>query len=580
MQLRALTMSFLRPRSRPFALRAAAALFCIAASFSLAAQEALKSAEEEYFDFLSIQGKAKRGFLSYRTLSDSIWTLATDEETGEEVEHVWAENILVSRWTLWQAENPFDNWFARGINQDIRLKVYGPELFNSVNTAAPYGQNDGGLWQGKGYNMSFTAGARIEAYGFEVTLKPQVSFSQNMAFEYMTPRYSGSSYEGKATDYGYYGIGYIDAPQRFGDSSFWNFDWGDTEVRWSWHSFTVGFGTQPIWLGPAKLNPIIHSNNAASYPKLDIGIRRQRIVIPKVGWYWGDIELRAWWGMLTESDWFDNDDTNDRSLITGFTLSWALPGIFKGLTLGFNRTQLSHWDDISAYTLFGIMIPEFTGSLAKGYETDQRFSFTIDYLIPVVGLEVYFEWARNDYSPNLAYIARYPFHTQGWTFGATKTFNLPKDLKLQLLLELTSLAASDDYVADLISWDTTFYSHHQITQGYTNRGQWLGAGIGTGGNSQYIGARLYHKKGSVDLFFQRRNPDLDYTMFIDSENSSAAEENIRAELSFGAATTYFVAKALQVSAGYVFVWELNYLNDIDAGDRYGNHIELKLKYSF
>ena len=81
------------------------------------------------------------------------------------------------------------------------------------------------------------------------------------------------------------------------------------------------------------------------------------------------------------------------------------------------------------------------------------------------------------------------------------------------------------------------------------------------------------------MFFQRRNPDLDYTMFINS-GAERAEQSIKAVLSFGAATTYFVTKALQVSAGYVFVWELNYLNLESAGDRYGNHIELKLKYSF
>ena len=85
-------MSFLQ-QCRPFALRAGFAAACLLASFSLAAQEALKSTEEEYYDFLSIQGKARRGFLSYRTLSDSVWTLETDAETGEEVDHLWGGAI-------------------------------------------------------------------------------------------------------------------------------------------------------------------------------------------------------------------------------------------------------------------------------------------------------------------------------------------------------------------------------------------------------------------------------------------------------------------------------------------------------
>ena len=39
----------------------------------LTAQEALKSVEEEYYDFLSLQGITSRPTLGYRTLSDSEW---------------------------------------------------------------------------------------------------------------------------------------------------------------------------------------------------------------------------------------------------------------------------------------------------------------------------------------------------------------------------------------------------------------------------------------------------------------------------------------------------------------------------
>jgi hypothetical protein len=67
----------------------------------------------------------------------------------------------------------------------------------------------------------------------------------------------------------------------------------------------------------------------------------------------------------------------------------------------------------------------------------------------------------------------------------------------------------------LIGWSSTFYAHHIVTQGYTNQGQWLGTGIGTGGNSQYLGFKLYFLKGYGQFFIQRRNPDLDYSWYID-----------------------------------------------------------------
>lgn len=551
-------------------------------------QEALKSMEEEYYDFLSLQGLVERPTLNYRTLSDSEWNLS---EALSSNSHIWRTNNLGTPFVLWQATNPADNWFTRGINQSITMKAYGPEWYNSFNTAAPYGQNDGALWQGRGYNTSLTGGIRFEAYGFEATFKPQLSFSQNMAFDYIPPNYAGidkngnlTIYADKASQYGYYGVSSVDAPQRFGDKAFFTFDWADSEIRWSWYSFTVGFGTQTIWLGPANLNPIIHSNNATSYPKLDIGMRRQSIILPWLNWYIGDFEFRGWWGKLSESDYFDTDDSNNNNLISGLAVAWSLPGVFKGLTVGMNRTMLSKWDAMNAYSLFEIFIPSL-GVSGRNDVSDQRFSFTADYLLPTVGLDLYMEWARNDFSPGIDYIIRYPFHTQAWTFGAKKVFDLPHNLKLQILLEITHLECSADYDR-LIRWYSTFYAHHLITQGYTNRGQWLGAGIGTGGNSQYIGFKLYYKWGSTDFFIQRRNPDLDYTMFIDSkenaENDGAAERNIRVAVDFGISTQFYITSDLRIRGTYVFVAEQNPLN-VSNGNRgpvfrWNNHVELGLKY--
>ena len=556
-----------------------AGLLAFASVFSVFSQEALKSTEEEYYDFLALQGITKRPYLNYRTLSDSDWSFiksSVAEEESADISHVWQNNYLGKK------------RFING-NKKLAWKIYGPEWYNSFNTAAPYGQNDSALWQGRGYNTSLTGGARFEAYGVEMTLKPQLSFSQNMAFDIIEPHkdYKNSAFAGKAGSYGYYGIPSIDVPQRFGDKPFFTFDWGDTEIRYTWKNLTVGFGTQTIWLGPAKLNPIIHSNNVPSYPKFDLGLRRTSVYLPKLGWYLGDFELRGWWGQLTESDWFDNNDSNNKNLIAGFSAAWA-PPYLTGFSIGVNRTMLSHWNDIGAYSLFKIYNPKMSTD-AGSDENDQRFSLVFDYLLPKAGFEVYLEWARNDFSPNLDFIIRYPFHSQAWTFGTQKAFELPKELKLQILLELTFLETSADYDR-LINWSSTFYAHHQIIQGYTNRGQWLGAGIGTGGNSQYLGIRLYHKQGSVDFFVQRRNPDLDYTMYIDSkrykteyENGNfIAEANIRAHFTFGLVAEYFILPQLSITGAYIFTDERNPLNKANENHsskhRFNNTIQLRLKY--
>jgi hypothetical protein len=541
--------------------------FCVILYISLpcilSAQEALKSIEEDYYDFLSLKGLMERPALNYRTLSDSVWNIA------DGTEHPW----------LGQNLGTWYNLFG-----DFRLRVYGPELLMSGNTAYPYGQNDGVLWQGRGFNALFMGGVRFEGYGIELTLLPHLAFSQNVEFDIIQPAYSGMDFSNKAEEYGYYGVWGIDAPQRFGDKPFFDWDFGDSEIRYTWKTLTIGFGTQAIWLGPAQLNPIIHSNNAPAYPKLDIGLRRQKIVIPRLGWYIGDIEFRAWWGYLSESDWFDNDRSNDHNLITGVSLAYSFPHFLKGLTIGVNRIMLSKWNKMNYASVFTLLWPFMDSSQGFGKDDeDQRASLTADYFLPVAGINIYFEWARNDYSPNIDYLIRYPFHTQGYTFGIKKFLSFSNILKGEILLEITGLECSQDYDR-VISWYSTFYAHQIITQGHTNRGQWLGAGVGTGGNSQYLGFKLYFPKGFGNLFIQRRNPDLDYTWFIDSKKYTdvhIAERSIRAFLDIGISGLYYIIPNLSVFGIFVFRIENNPLNDETLTPyRYNAYFAASVKYSF
>lgn len=517
-------------------------------SFSISGQEALKSIEEEYYDFLSLTGVTERPTLGFRTLSDNLWTF-NDEVSSEEAEttntHIWNNNNLGTTFILWEASLPVENAFTRGINQAITVRIFGPEWFNSYNSDVPFGQNDGALWQGRGYNTSLTAGVRFEGYGVEATFKPQVSWMQNREFEYITPNYSGDIYKDKAEKYGYYGVRNIDAPQRFGPKSFFLFDFADSEIRYSWKTITLGFGTESIWIGPAIINPIIHSNNSASYPKIDFGIRKTKITMPYFCWDLGYLEFRAWWGKLTESDWFDNDNLNNNNLISGLSLYYQFPFINK-LTIGINRTMVSKFNDIRGYTLFDIFVP-FMEDKAGEDNSDGRASLIIDFLSVKIGLNIFFEWARNDFQAVKDNFLRYPFHTQAWTFGFKKSFSFFNLLFGEISLEITELGCSPDY-GRTYKWYSTFYGHHKVTQGYTNKGQWLGAGIGTGGNSQYLGVSFYYPKGKVNVFINRMNPDLDYSWFINTYSQSTFAYGLETYFSFGVNSVYFINDRFLIEA--------------------------------
>ncbi len=529
-----------------------AGLFASISVFSIFSQEALKSTEEEYYDFLALQGITKRPYLNYRTLSDSDWVFIDDGTDTEEntaadknidAAHVWQNNYLGKR------------RFING-NKKLAWKIYGPEWYNSFNTAAPYGQNDGALWQGRGYNTSLTGGARFEAYGVELTLKPQLSFSQNMAFDIMA-----SNYDSK---YGYFwgyshNIG-IDAPQRFGDKPFFTFDWGDTEIRYTWKNLTIGFGTQSVWLGPAYLNPLLHSNNAASYPKLDFGLRRTSIYLPKLGWYLGDVETRVFAGYLSESKYFDNDSTNNHNLISLFSFSYS-PPLFEGLTFGLHKVCLSKWNQNS----WKYLNPFYSSNEAE----DQKLSFTVHLLSTKGNMEIYGEIGVDDtinFPKNTieSYVTHI-FHTMTYTVGIKKNFIFSKEKQVfgEIIFEWNNTEMSQDMQ---FQWPYSFGFHHQITQGYTNQGQYLGSGIGYGGNSQYLEFRIYYPQGKSVLFFHRYNPDNNFLFKNAIHDKSTGEggklhtenwNSFKGIFAIGIQSNYFIRPKILINAGFVYAFIVN-----------------------
>jgi hypothetical protein len=509
-------------------------LFLLLSSI-LPAQEALKSAEEEYYDFLSLQGLTERPALNYRTLSDSVWAV---DETAE---HPWQKQNL-------------GVWYS--LFGDFRLRAYGPELFMSGNTAAPYGQNDGVLWQGRGFNALLKGGVRFEGYGVELTLLPHFAFSQNAPFDIMP-----SAYE---NEYGYFwGYG-VDAPQRFGDKPFFDWDFGDSEIRYTWKTLTVGFGTQAIWLGPSYLNSILHSNNAPAYPKFDIGLRRQGVTIPWVDWYLGDVEARLWVGQLTESKYFDSDDANNDTMIHGLSFAYA-PSFLPGLTLFANRVCLVPW----AWENVKYIFPNNENTIE-----DQKASFGFSWVFPQVGFELYGEMGTDDYVlGKLAYI-RQPFHTAVFTGGLKKTLKIKpaKNIYGEIMFEFNWFEMSQDYQ---LSWLYSYYFHHQLIHGYTNRGQWLGNGTSPGGNSQYLSFTLYYPKGKSSFFISRNNPD---SNFIYKEAIYASAEELflhkrynrknQANFLLGLNSNYFLNADISLSSGIVYDLIINpqyfYDNEKDA----------------
>ncbi len=546
----------------------AQALLLFSLLFNAFSQEALKSAEEEYYDFLSLQGMTERPTLNYRTLSDSEWQINAES-------HPWEDNNLGTKTVLFEPDYINENTFMRGINQSISLKLYGPEWFNSYNTHVPYGQNDGALWQGKGYNSSLTLGARFEGYGVELTFKPQITFSQNASFNYLPGVYG--------SEYSYFWSGNIDLVQRYGSSSYWQFDFGDTEIRYTWHTLTAGFGTQSPWIGPAWLNPMLGSNNSGTYPKVDLGLRRTRVTIPGIKWYAGDIEARVWVGYLSESDYFDNNSDNDTRQLTGWAVSYA-PSFLPGLSVGINKICINYWDDFSLKYL-NPFYSENGGWYNNNAQEDQKMSFFADWIFPQIGFEVYGEIGKDDYSANNK---ANPFHTCIYTVGAKKTLPIVKSKRIysEIIFEWSNFEMSQDFQ---LQWGYMgYYAHGGVKQGYTQNGQIIGAGSGYFGNSQFIGFNVYFPKGSAMIFFHRSNPDNNYiyNMSITKGTSDWGGQHeywakYRTYNTFGLCGQFFVTEDLRLY-GEADLIHIEYFEYYQDGDSNSNSFRFcfGLKYTF
>ena len=354
------------------------------------------------------------------------------------------------------------------------LSILPVEAHLVLNSRNPWGFNDEALWAGKGLSGIGDLGIRFRAGVLTLTVAPSIWFARNASFDTVTG-------PGSLDPLAYPWSTRIDYPQRMGTKPLFRLTPGQSGIRLNWHAMTLGFSTENMWWGPASRYPILMGASAEGFPHVDLGLRPTSTPV-------GAIEARAVWGRLTESAWFDSIPSNDHRLLAGLLLAWQ-PRWLPGLTLGAQRVFYQTWTDSLKTSDFLAVIQPFTKDLLADSTNplgndarDQMLSLTWRWVFPSVGFEVYGEWARNDHSWNLRDIIEQPDHAQGTLMGLQYT--RPSGTgRMRLQAEMVHL---DRGPTAQIRGEPTFYEHHLVRQGYTNKGQLLGAGIGPGSNAQYL----------------------------------------------------------------------------------------------
>jgi hypothetical protein len=392
-----------------------------------------------------------------------------------------------------------------GASAGFAARVILPETRLAYNANLPFSANDGALWAGRGWNADVVFGGEIHWRRLRLLLLPEATYSANAPYDTAVPALFpprpgsrslwSSPFHTRAQS--------IDLPIRFGDHALRAIGPGQSTLAVDVGLVELGAATENDWWGPGIRNALILSNNAAGFPHLFVRTAHP-LSTPA-----GKVEARWMTGGLSESAFFDTLSANDlRSIaVLGVTVE---PRGTSGLTVGAARSvyapapgwgaALVRFADVFRDVGHPDAVPYSDTSMAPG--PDQLFSLFGRWVFPRNGLEAYAEWARAEFPVSLRDFLVQPNHTQAYTVGlqwlsdsSSRTHG-----RLRAQGEATFAQQSTTYrFRPLGSW----YTSRAVEQGYTNRGQTIGAAIGPGSSSQWIALDHLASEWSAGLYVNR-----------------------------------------------------------------------------
>jgi hypothetical protein len=358
-----------------------------------------------------------------------------------------------------------------------------PTLYVVHNSAIPYSLNDGALWAGRGFNTSLTAGGaftyRTDRYLVRAVIAPTLVGSENRPFQFIP---NGDPARSQFASPWHNGTQPADLPLRFGDEPFYELLTGESSITVTSRGVSVGVSSASEWWGPAVRNPLIMSDNAAGVPRAFVETAqplRTRV---------GDFTARLSLGTLTESRFFDTITKDDYRSLNGLFITYR-PSIDTSFTLGLARVVYEPSGGMFPSPLRAIdVVRKWPARRSKPEDKpqhqDQIFSVYGRWLLPIPMAEVYAEWARMERPRSFHEFLIAPQNSQAYTVGLQGARRVRRaDEFIRVQAEATSLDQLTVF-SDRPSPD--FYAGQLVAQGYTQRGQIVGAGIGPGGSSQWL----------------------------------------------------------------------------------------------
>ena len=469
----------------------------------------------------------------------------------------------------WQ-NHPF--FLEKDDRESPTFTLLNPVFFTSFNSRYPVGQNDGALWQGRGFNSTLSFGANLNYGPLQITFRPEIGYSQNRDF-------NRSPIESRRNEYGFpFRGGVPDVPERFGDESLTWFHPGQSSIQLQHSGFAVGFSSANVWMGPAMHNPLILSNNAPGFNHAFIGTT-QPFTTPI-----GSFETKVYWGGLRESEWFDNNPHNNLRFATGILFAYS-PSFIPGLTVGGTRTKYEPFseDGITLDQMRIIFSMGGTGDTNIG-DSSQYMSVFGRWSFPQYGLEIWGDWGLNDGRQSIRSLLLIPEHSRAYNLGLLKRFEIPDNRRLLFEFEMTQIE-HDRTLHSSSAAAGIWYSHHRSIQGWTHEGQILGSGIGVGSNNQRLQTTLYDGWGSagvsvnrIELHNDKLRRNLSTIRNIQTEEGRFSMHELQStEFRFGIHAVTFLPHNIELQAD---MYQSRFINrhNISGNHDWNTHLSVTLRY--
>ncbi len=375
-----------------------------------------------------------------------------------------------------------------------------PEARLVTNSALPFSLNDGPMWAGRGVNAIYTAGIDVRVRMFRLVVAPQFTSSENKSFQTIPfPQGNADSRNVWANPF-HPATSSIDLPLRFGDAKLKRWDFGQSSLTATAVGIDAGVATENVWWGPGQQNAIMLSNNAPGFAHAFL--RTRDGINTKVG------RFDAQWllGRLRESDFFDSDTTNNTRSLSAMLVAYT-PSRYRGINIGISRIVVAPETNgaIGAGEMFNVFRdvghPNTSAKdIAKGAGPDQITALFARIVVPSVNFETYAEWARFEFPRSLRDFMESPGHSQGYTLGLQWARPFARVGTLRLAAEGTYVEPDASVRIRTVA---TSYTSRSVVQGFTNRGQALGAAIGPGSSSQWMSADLFGARFRVGASLSR-----------------------------------------------------------------------------